>query len=278
MINADSILSMFTDRFTLLKYLKILDEDVQKLLEKAIESVTITKVENTDTYTMTFLFTDGTSETTNPFEIPAGADGVGIVSITKTATVGLVDTYTITYTDGTTSTFDVTNGANGTDGTDGTDGRGIVSITKTATVGLVDTYTITYTDGTTSTFDVTNGSSGGGGALYKHYVSANSDYSQSPPVIGFDSGRTYYFSSSPTPLTLSEFNSMTIDAKVKYLNSVINPMSGQGSALLMSFGKSISGDTVTYYYVAAATPSIIEQNGDLGASPLVELTETVEQV
>jgi hypothetical protein len=40
-----------------------------------------------------------------------GADGVGIASITKTGTSGLVDTYTITYTNGTTSTFTVTNGA-----------------------------------------------------------------------------------------------------------------------------------------------------------------------
>lgn len=40
-----------------------------------------------------------------------GADGVGIASITKTGTSGLVDTYTITYTDGTTSTFTVTNGS-----------------------------------------------------------------------------------------------------------------------------------------------------------------------
>lgn len=45
-----------------------------------------------------------------------GDAGVGIASITKTNTVGLVDTYTITYTDSTTSTFDVTNGQNGTDG------------------------------------------------------------------------------------------------------------------------------------------------------------------
>lgn len=42
-----------------------------------------------------------------------GEDGRGIVSITKTGTSGLVDTYTITYTDGTTSTFDVTNGSGG---------------------------------------------------------------------------------------------------------------------------------------------------------------------
>lgn len=42
-----------------------------------------------------------------------GEDGNGIVSIVKTSTSGLIDTYTITYDDGTTSTFNVTNGANG---------------------------------------------------------------------------------------------------------------------------------------------------------------------
>ena len=40
-------------------------------------------------------------------------DGKGISSISKTSTSGLVDTYTITLTDGTTSTFTVTNGAPG---------------------------------------------------------------------------------------------------------------------------------------------------------------------
>ena len=47
-----------------------------------------------------------------------GDDGKGITSITKTSTSGLVDTYTITYTDNTTSTFTVTNGADGQDGDD----------------------------------------------------------------------------------------------------------------------------------------------------------------
>lgn len=78
-------------------------------------------------------------------------DGRGIISIEKTSTSGNIDTYTITYTDDTTSTFEVINGI------DGTDGRGIVSIEKTGTTGLVDTYTITYTDNTTSTFNVANG-------------------------------------------------------------------------------------------------------------------------
>lgn len=87
-----------------------------------------------------------------------GEAGNNIASIAKTATSGLTDTYTITLTDGSTTSFEVTNGK---DGATGADGNGIVSIEKTATVGLVDTYTITYTNGNTDTFTVTNGSGGG---------------------------------------------------------------------------------------------------------------------
>ena len=86
-----------------------------------------------------------------------GIDGRGISSISKTGTSGNVDTYTIIYTDSTTSSFNVTNGV------DGSDGRSILSITKTATNGAVDTYTILFSDNTTSTFTVTNGSGSGGG-------------------------------------------------------------------------------------------------------------------
>lgn len=79
---------------------------------------------------------------------PIGLTGNGIASIVKTSTSGLVDTYTITYTNGNTTTFTVTNA------------RSIVSIIKTGTEGLIDTYTITYNDGTTSTFTITNGEDG----------------------------------------------------------------------------------------------------------------------
>ena len=43
----------------------------------------------------------------------SGSAGKGIQSITKTCTNGLVDTYTITFTDGTTETFEITNGEDG---------------------------------------------------------------------------------------------------------------------------------------------------------------------
>ena len=74
-----------------------------------------------------------------------GEAGNNIQSIEKTATSGAVDTYTITLTDGSTTTFNVTNGSN------------IASITLTGSSGLVDTYTVTLTDGSTTTFDVRNG-------------------------------------------------------------------------------------------------------------------------
>ena len=51
-----------------------------------------------------------------------GTPGRGIEKIELTDTQGLVDTYTITYTDGTTTTYTVTNGADGQDGQDGVDG------------------------------------------------------------------------------------------------------------------------------------------------------------
>jgi len=131
-----------------------------------------------------------------------GETGNGIASVTKTGTVVLVDTYTITFTDGTTTTFNVQNGRGiatvektGSSGladaytitfTDGTtqnyvvnNGNGIASVTQTGgshIAGQYDTYTITYTDGTTSTFQVYNGANGeGSGDMEKRIYDTNDD-------------------------------------------------------------------------------------------------------
>lgn len=133
------------------QFVAIVKEEVGKV--KDISDVKL----NAD-YTLTFLFSDGT-EWTTPIPIRGeqgakGDTGNGISSIAKTGASGLVDTYTITYTDGTHSTFTVTNGAKGEQGETG---NGIDRIEKTATVGSVDTYTIYFTDGSTTTFTITNG-------------------------------------------------------------------------------------------------------------------------
>ena len=67
-----------------------------------------------------------------------GDPGNGIESIEKTSTQGLVDTYTIQYTDGDSTTFDVTNGKDGVDGKDGKDAKinGVNVLSLTATNGL----------------------------------------------------------------------------------------------------------------------------------------------
>lgn len=51
-----------------------------------------------------------------------GVDGVGILSVVKSGTVGLVDTYAISFTDGSSTTFTVSNGVDGIDGANGLDG------------------------------------------------------------------------------------------------------------------------------------------------------------
>lgn len=74
-----------------------------------------------------------------------GDDGRGIVSIVRTSgtgAAGTTDTYTITYTDATTSTFQVYNGANGT-------GSGTVSsVALTVPTGLTVTGSPITTSGT----------------------------------------------------------------------------------------------------------------------------------
>lgn len=74
-------------------------------------------------------------------------NALSITGISKTGTAGLVDTYTISLSDGTSETFTVTNALS------------ISSITQTGTDGLVDTYKITFSDGTSQDFTVTNGRS-----------------------------------------------------------------------------------------------------------------------
>ena len=58
----------------------------------------------------------------------AGADGISIVSVEKVDSEGLTDTYKITYSDGNSTTFTVTNGKDGADGSDGEDGTSITDV------------------------------------------------------------------------------------------------------------------------------------------------------
>ena len=119
----------------------------------------------------TFTILNGTNGTNGQ----NGQDGRGILTITGPVSSGLNDTYTINFTDGTSTNFVVHNGAagatgatgpagpTGAPGAAGANGRGITSISGPVSSGLNDTYTINYSDGSTSTFTVHNGANGTNG-------------------------------------------------------------------------------------------------------------------
>lgn len=137
-----------------------------------------------------------------------GQEGQSIKEIKKTSTSGLVDTYTITLTDGTTSTFTVSNG------------KGIKSFEKTSTSGLVDTYTITYNDGTKSTFTVTNGANGEqGDGLQNLQVGGRNLWLNSSIFDKEDNA--YTVSSNDTDNNTSIFNGITIYSDAKFANGEI---------------------------------------------------------
>ena len=108
-------------------------------------------------YTLTINYSDDTSDTVGPIrgeqgeQGPTGPAGNGISKIEKISTAGLVDTYRITFTNGTHKDYTVTNGAKGDTG------NGIESIYLTGTSGAVKTYTILFTNGNTFEYQVTDG-------------------------------------------------------------------------------------------------------------------------
>ena len=148
-----------------------------------------------------------------------------IEKIEKTSTDGLVDQYTIYYSNGSTYNFYISNGidgiqgeqgiqgesgkdghtpvitiengnwyidgvdtgikAEGINGNKGETGNGISSITLTKQDGLVDTYTIYFTDGTTTTFTVTNGKDGEQG------IQGEPGKDGHTPVITIENGNWY---------------------------------------------------------------------------------------
>ncbi len=117
-------------------------ENVKVMLLKGDSGSTIVSIEKTGTSGLVDTYTITMSDgSKSTFTVSNGKE---IISVEKTGTSGLVDTYTMTFNDDSTETFEVVNG------------NGIASIEKTGTQGAVDTYTITLDDGSTYTFTVTN--------------------------------------------------------------------------------------------------------------------------
>lgn len=201
-------------------------------------------------------------------------DAVSIISIDKTATNGLVDTYTIYYSDGTTSTFEVTNGADGENGKDGADGKdgengidgkdgtngkdgkdgvitavSISSIQKTGEDGLVDIYTVFYTDGSTSTFEITNGADGKDGENGKDGVDGK-DGENGNDITALSLYETYK-EISGSELTFEEFLSLylTFDATAEEKHSTVARMLSSTGKVFSTF---TNASTSENYFASGA--------------------------
>lgn len=122
----NSILAAVGEKITEVDALEI---EIQTKLDNGdfdgADGVGISSIVFNQDYTMTITLTNGNSYTSQSLRGSQGekgengTDGIGILSIVKTGTSGLIDTYTITYTNNTSSTFTITNGQNGANGQDG---------------------------------------------------------------------------------------------------------------------------------------------------------------
>lgn len=123
--------------------------------------------------------------------VRAEGEGTGIEKIEKTGTQGLVDTYTIYYTNGTTYTYTVTNGAQGQQGpagpagADGSDGEDGVSPEVTITA-ITGGHRVTITDADHplgQSFDVMDGQDGSGDGIIADDFSTSTSYEIGDYVI-----------------------------------------------------------------------------------------------
>ncbi len=122
-----------------------------------------------------------------------GKDGVSIVGVSKTSSAGNVDTYTITYSNGSTSKFTVTNGEDGKPGVQGE--KGDDGHTPTVTIGANGNW---YVDGQDTGYAATGpkgdtGANGTDGVSIVSVIKTGSDGEIDTYTITYSDGNTSTF-------------------------------------------------------------------------------------
>lgn len=131
----------------------------------SVDNVVYVKDEDNGDKTYKIVFDNGEE---HEFTVPKGekgdtGNGIDKVELTSGShAAGQLDTYTITFTDGDTHSFQVYNGANGKDGDDGNGIAFMQQISGTHAAGSFDKYRLNFTDGSFFEFDVYNGANGEG--------------------------------------------------------------------------------------------------------------------
>lgn len=165
--------------------------------------------------------TSYTAYTWYEYKGETGDAGSSISSIDLTGSTGLVDTYTITLTDGNTSTFTVTNA------------KSIVSVTMISgshAAGTTDIYQILFNDGDTANFSVYNGANGLGSVSTVSGIQADGN-GDVPQVISGNG--------APTTATVGQTNQLYYDLT----NSVLYYCAGESGGTYVWLGAGVTVDS-----------------------------------
>ena len=144
----DTYTITFTDNSTTTYIIKNGEKGDKGDTALTISNISITTLAANETIPYANVTTDANHDVSINFHLPKGATGVGIASITKGISNGLIDNYTINYTDGTNTTFQVTNG------------NGINSITFNSLSENGNVYNVNYSNGTIDTILAPKGPQG----------------------------------------------------------------------------------------------------------------------
>lgn len=165
--------------------------------------------------------TSYTAYTWYEYKGETGDAGSSISSIDLTGSTGLVDTYTITLTDGNTSTFTVTNA------------KSIVSVTMISgshAAGTTDVYQILFNDGDTANFSVYNGANGLGSVSTVSGIQADGNGNVSQVISG---------NGAPTTATVGQTNQLYYDLT----NSVLYYCAGESGGTYVWLGAGVTVDS-----------------------------------
>lgn len=144
-----------------------------------------------------------------------GKDGRGISSVLKTSTNGLVDTYTINFTDNTTATFTVTNGKEGTSVT-------IEDVSESTADG--GSNVVTFSDG--KTLIVKNGSKGEDGKSSPQFANDVSECTDTSKLYLLPDGNIWAYSKGITENKVNQYNPDTAKFNVRYNNGTMSTTRG----------------------------------------------------
>lgn len=216
--------------------------------------------------------------------------GTGISSITKTSSVGLVDTYTIAYTDGTSSSFAVTNGKDGNQWYRGIAISGKSPVATVYATGIANAnpndfylnptegaiyYCVSGGNATTATWAYDFTMAGGIGSInLDDLTDVSTSTASDGQIIQYNGLLMEWENKTPNLNTLSDVNTTTPDP-----NDVIRFDTGSNkyiNAPLVDYHRTSGGAIMSTTVTVVGTPTTILFTGCSADKTYIPIADTTE--